>query len=344
MINHSDWYAYKEVKLMKKLETIIIDFPYFAKNYIMHKSETLKTDTLIIYGYRIRTFLSFLLETQYKNSDTVRTIQDLKTTVLDSITNEKVKDYLNWYNNRQQHNNKRTTLAEQIYILTGLYDYMLLKGWAHCNPFKYYKLSKGNDNKEINLLSAKEIDMLFSSINDLSNAKSSHQKAYLKKTQQRDYVLVALILNTGLRISECQGLNIEDVDTNENRIKVIRKNKPTYIYLNTEINHIMKDYIACRKFMITKYPDDPALFLSLRKTRISLRAIQKLVTKMSPRYAEETVTPQTLRNTYGVNLLAATSNEQLVGAVLDCTTNTAHYAQVMKPDKRQAANVLTIVK
>lgn len=95
--------------------------------------------------------------------------------------------------------------------------------------------------------------------------------------------------------------------------------------------------------METKFSEETALFLSMRRTRISIRAIQKLVSKVAAMdIKEKSVTPRMLRNTYGVELYKETKDVQLVGAVLGCPTNAEKYAEQAKPNKRNAANAVTL--
>ena len=106
------------------------------------------------------------------------------------------------------------------------------------------------------------------------------------RNHERDYAILTIFLNCGLRLSELVGINIQDIDFSENKMTVIGKgNKERTIYLNKACVKAIGEYIAVRTKIGVK-PDklhsDKALFLSERKERISRRTVQHIVyTKLS---------------------------------------------------------------
>ena len=100
------------------------------------------------------------------------------------------------------------------------------------------------------------------------------------KTMVRDYAIIALFLNTGMRLSELVGLNVESFDSELVTVKVVGKgNKERVIYLNDAARSAVTDYIRVRldpKYIKT---GDTAFFLSGRQTRISAKTVQWVVYK-----------------------------------------------------------------
>ncbi len=100
------------------------------------------------------------------------------------------------------------------------------------------------------------------------------------KTTTRDFAIITLFLNTGMRLSELVGLNIESFDSELTTVRVIGKGKKErIIYLNDAAKNAIKDYLRVRlnpKFIRTS---DKALFLSGRQTRISAKTVQWIVYK-----------------------------------------------------------------
>lgn len=100
------------------------------------------------------------------------------------------------------------------------------------------------------------------------------------KTRIRDYAIVVLFLNTGMRLSELVGLNLESCDRELTFVKVLGKgNKERIIYLNKAAQSALVDYLRIRldpKFIRTS---SNALFLSGRETRISNKTVQWMVQK-----------------------------------------------------------------
>ena len=100
------------------------------------------------------------------------------------------------------------------------------------------------------------------------------------KTVIRDYAIIALFLNTGMRLSELVGLNLNNFDSDLNKVVVLGKgNKERVIYLNDAARSAVIDYLKQRldpKRIITS---DKAFFLSKRQKRISNKTVQWMVGK-----------------------------------------------------------------
>ncbi len=198
MTKDSQWYESKEMKLNNKLNTIIIKFPHFARDYITTKRVRLTTNTLIIYAYAIQSFLNFLLGS--KENDSGITIHDLKVDEMKMVGTQELmayEKYLQQESNVSDYDNSYRTIAYKFSILKGLYNHMRSKDWINKNPFDNYKVSGYKEKNDCNHLLVEEVQDLFQSIIDLSNCKSDHLAAYLKKSQLRDYTILLLILNTG---------------------------------------------------------------------------------------------------------------------------------------------------
>ena len=104
------------------------------------------------------------------------------------------------------------------------------------------------------------------------------------RNYKRDYAITTLFLNCGIRLSELVGININDIDFNECKMKVIGKgNKQRTVYLTKSCMVALNDYLSSRpsQSLIKKdsKDSDKALFLSEQKQRISNRTVQAIITK-----------------------------------------------------------------
>ena len=103
------------------------------------------------------------------------------------------------------------------------------------------------------------------------------------RNSERDYAIITLFLNCGMRLAELVGININDIDFSENKMTVIGKgNKERTIYLNKACVQAVKDYLNVRPkegIKTDKFNSKKALFLSERKERISRRTVQYIVDK-----------------------------------------------------------------
>ncbi len=135
-------------------------------------------------------------------------------------------------------------------------------------------------------------------------------------------------MSTGIRVSECQGLDLDDLDFIEKRITVVRKGgKSSFIYLNDEICTLLLDYIKGeRSYLMQGYPDERALFVSNRHSRMCVKAIENVVKKYTKEVTgTDKYTPHKLRSTYGTGSVSSNRRYQVscrcVGALFfqyDC--------------------------
>ena len=96
------------------------------------------------------------------------------------------------------------------------------------------------------------------------------------KNQERDYCILTLFLNCGLRISELVGLNLNDIS--ENTLRVLGKgNKVRILYLNDACREALNSYLAVRRPITGR--DANALFLSSRNERVSRSTVHAMVKK-----------------------------------------------------------------
>ena len=108
------------------------------------------------------------------------------------------------------------------------------------------------------------------------------------KNQDRDYCILALFLNCGLRISELVGLNLNDIQ--DDALRILGKgNKVRIVYLNETCQDALQRYLAVRRPIRGR--DENALFLSLQRRRISQRAVQIMVKKYCLSPAPEPSSP-----------------------------------------------------
>ena len=176
---------------------------------------------------------------------------------------------------------------------------------------------------------------------------TKRQLSYNAITKKRDTALLTLLLGTGIRVSECVGLNISDIDFNVNGFKVTRKGgNQTVLYFSEEVANTLKEYID-ERLQIDNMPEETdALFLSMQKKRITVRAVEKLVKKYSSSCIPlKNITPHKLRSTFGTNLYRETNDIYIVADVLghkDVNTTRKHYAAISEDSRRNVANVVKL--
>ena len=159
--------------------------------------------------------------------------------------------------------------------------------------------------------------------------------------------LFTLFLGTGIRVSECVGLDIDDVDFKNNSIKVTRKGgNEMYVYFGDEVQEALEDYIvSVRSHIVPVEGHENALFYSSQRKRITVRAVQNLVSKYTSYITNKHITPHKFRSTYGTTLYKETGDIYLVADVLghkDVNTTRKHYAAQDDENRRKAARAVTL--
>ena len=175
------------------------------------------------------------------------------------------------------------------------------------------------------------------------------EKRYHRVTKTRDLALLTLLLGTGIRVSECVGLNLNDVDFKNGGIRIVRKGGyEAVVYFGEEVEDALLDYWDERTHKTAATGHEDALFLSMQNKRISVRAVEKLGKKYPSKVTSlKKITPHKLRSTYGTNLYRETGDIYLVADVLghkDVNTTRKHYAAQQEENRRRAAKAVKLRK
>lgn len=341
-----------------KTREILEELPDFIFDFFRGIETTTGVNTRLAYAYDLRVFFHFLREQMdaFKDYATIKdfTIKDLETVKARDI--ERYLEYLSYYekapspeeteitNAIYSYQNGQTGKARKLAAIKSCYHYFYKRERITLDPSALVDMPKIYE-KPIIKLDVDEIAKLLDVV-ETGEALTKRQKKYHAFTKKRDLAIVATLLGTGIRVSECVGINLEDVDFNNNGIKITRKGgNQTIIYFSHEVEAILKDYIAERKETPCKDEDAP-LFLSLQHKRISVRSIQLMVKKYSKLITSlKKITPHKLRSTFGTQLYQETGDIYLVADVLghkDVNTTKKHYAQMDDLRKRQAASIIKL--
>jgi len=347
----SDYHEEMNKHNIIKLRTIMRELPDFAYEFFRGIEHRTSSKTRIAYGYDLKVFFHFLLSElpefdSYHKSDLQ--ISDLEKIKPDHI--EMYLDYLTYYSSdsnssTNEHSNQERGKARKLATLRTFYNYFYKKEKITYNPLILVDLPKIHD-KSIIRLEANEVATLLDLV-ESGDKLTKKEKAYHNKNKERDLALLTLLLGTGIRVSECVGLNIEDVDFETNGIRILRKGgNEVIIYFGDEVRESLLDYLDKRQHKIPQNGHEDALFLSLQDKRLSVRSIQNLVKKYSKRVTSlKNISPHKLRSTYGTQLYQETGDIYLVADVLghkDVNTTKRHYAEIEDARRRRAAKAVRL--
>ena len=331
-----------------RLRDVLKTLPPFCRDFFRAIEPRTTTKTRISYAYDIRIFFQFLLEQNPAFKDW--SMDAFTVDVLDQITAvdlEEYEEYLKVYQagDKTETNGERG-LKRKMSSLRSFYAYYFKREMIHTNPTVLVDVPKIHQ-KSIIRLEADEVALLLDYIEHGGDELTGQKKVYYEKTKDRDLALVTLLLGTGVRVSECVGLDIEDVDFKNNGIKVTRKGgNEMVVYFGPEVEKALKNYLEVRKNIIPVEGHEHALFYSPQRKRIGVQAVENLVKKYARQVTTtKKITPHKLRSTYGTALYQETGDIYLVADVLghkDVNTTKKHYAALDDSRRRQAATAVKL--
>ncbi len=326
----------------KKLRALIQELPRFCREFFIGIEASTSSRTRIAYAYDLGVFFHYLHEnnSSLKNQD----IRELPISILDQISAMDIEEYLQYLkfyvSNGIEHKNDERGQMRKLASLRSFYNYYFRKELIEKNPASLVTMPKIHE-KNIIRLDVDEIAILLDEVEN-GDKLTDRQKIYHEKTKKRDLALLTLLLGTGIRVSECVGLDLNDIDPKNNGIKIHRKGgAEVIVYFGDEVAEALDDYLDERLQMHPQEGSTEALFLSLQNKRINVRSVENLVKKYARLVTTvKNITPHKLRSTYGTNLYRETGDIYLVADVLghkDVNTTRRHYAAQAEDRRRMAA-------
>lgn len=334
-----------EIQLRSQLETL----PEFCKEYFIGMEQRTSSRTRIAYAYDLGIFFHYLKDQNpyFGKMD----FSKWKVSDLDYITPTDIEEYLSYLKyyekDGKDFTNDERGIARKLACLRSFYNYFFRKELIEKNPASLVQMPKRHDKAIIRF----DIDEVVHFLDEVEDGTklTEKQKKFHEKTKKRDLAMMTLLLGTGIRVSECVGLNIDDVDFNNNGIKIHRKGgTETIVYFGDEVRTALLSYLEERKSMIPNEGSSEAVFISMQNRRISVRAVENLVKKYARLVTTlKNITPHKLRSTYGTNLYKETGDIYLVADVLghkDVNTTKKHYAALEDERRRTAAKAVHLRK
>lgn len=229
--------------------------------------------TVCEYLLDLRTFFRFLkMSREGKNLDKSDfdkiDITDITITDIREISTERIIEFLMFAGYDRE--NSTTTRMRKLSSIKSMYRYLHgKKGLVETNPTSDIDAPK----------KAKTLPK-YLSVEEAVRLLDAVKEDVASKTRVRDFAIITLFLNTGMRLSELCGLNLESLDSELNSVKVLGKgNKERVIYLNKAAKNALISYIRERLDPRHVRTSDKALFLSGRQQRISVKTVQWVIYK-----------------------------------------------------------------
>lgn len=348
----NDYHLKSQMDRTKRIRELLRELPDICSDYFMHIEQLTSALTRMSYAYDLKLFFQYLSDEVAAFSG--KAICSFTAADLNRVTKrdlERYARYLSYYvkndadedgqiESREITNNEYG-IKRKFASLRAFYKYLFSEGLINSNTAALVPLPKLHEHAIIRL----DIDEV-ARILDLAENGLGLPKTYQKYhnvTKSRDLAMLSLFLGTGIRISECVGLNIDDFDFEQNAFVVTRKGgKEVILYLSDEVASILTAYLQERMKIEALPGHENAFFLSIQKRRITQRAVENMVKKYAQIAAplKKKISPHKLRSTFGTNLYRETGDIYLVADVLghsDVNTTRKHYAAIAEDHRRIAA-------
>lgn len=334
-------YASERAKELKALtREILRGLPAVCSDFILAIEPTTQPLTRYAYANDLKLFFSYL--TQECPAFASVAITDITPADLKCVTARDLHYYMDYlglyFKNDVEITNESLGKMRKLASLRSFYKYMFKNALIESDVTQLIDMPKRHEKPILRM----EIDEVARMLDYVESGESMNerQKKYNAHTRVRDLAILTLFLDTGIRVSELVGINMDDIDFSINGFMVTRKGgNQAVLYFSDEVEKALKDYLAVRREIIAAPGDEDALFLSLQNKRISVRAVQVMVKKYATQAAplKKRLSPHKLRSTFGTNLYHETGDIYLVADVLghtDVNTTRRHYA-AMSDDRRR---------
>ena len=335
-------------KNIQKLRSLLLELPPYCKDFFRGIEPNTQSRTRIAYAYDLNVFFTFLMNSN-PSAQKFGEIKNIPIEFLDQLQPVDIEEYMEYLKYRDEDGkeifNKDEGILRKISSLRSFYNYFYRTSRIDNNPTQRILMPKLHEKPIIRL----DIDEVASMIDQAESGENltDMQKRFHEKTKVRDVAILTLLLGTGIRVSECVGLNINDVDFVNDGLRVHRKGgKESTVYFGDEVEKALKEYMEQRRHVIAADGSEEALFLSLQNKRASVRSIENLVKKYAKIVTPlKKITPHKLRSTYGTSLYRETGDIYLVASVLghnDVNTTRKHYAALEDQRRRSVRNAVKL--
>lgn len=336
----SNYILERNKKNNDKLRQIVLTLPDYCTDFFIGIEQSTSVLTRLNYASDINIFF-YYLSTEILN----KPIKDISLSDLENLKSRDYEMFLSYISDFTKdgvdYHNTDCAKARKLSAIRALFKYLYNSDRISHNETAKLKTPKIHTKPIIHL----EPDEVAKLLNESENPTELNKRemAFNRVTSVRDTALLSLFLGTGIRVSECVGLNVKDIDLENNAFKITRKGgNQTILYFSEEVKEPLVKWIKERKYWLSEDSKEDALFLSLQKKRICVRAVEKLVKKYSGIASPlKKITPHKLRSTYGTTLYQNTNDIYVVAEVLghkDINTTKEHYASMSDEIKRSVVN------
>ena len=253
----------------------LAEYPPLVRDFANYKSaiQGCSAKTVNEYLLDLRTFLRFVYASRSSISPESEEFLKIDISSADlaffaSIRTENIYEFLMYAGNVRK--NLWAAKARKLSAIKGFYKYLTVKR----------SLLEENPAANIESPKAKKALPKFLTLEESLHLLDTVRSDTRSRNTVRDYTIITLFLNCGMRVSELCGINLSDLDTELRSLRVVGKgNKERIIYLNDACRASIREYLAIRTGEKNKTLAEKALFLSEQGNRMGVKAVQWMVYK-----------------------------------------------------------------
>ena len=343
MDNKPAYHIEKNKIYSEKLNDILKNnLPPYCRDYFIALENRTQIRTRIAYAYDLQLFFYYLQSENplYSSCEA----KDIPFDALKRLDRKDFEEYMHFLRSYEKDGRYGSSgdaaLSRRLASLRSFFNYLYDTNAIEANPISKVKSPKRKEHP-ITVLEHDEVETLLSAIRT-GDIWNDHERAYHVKTKKRDYALFYLLLSTGIRVSEAEGLNIDDIDFTHNEIRVIRKGgRYDILGLSPDVGDVIRDYIDSERIIILgEKSSEKALFVSSRGKRLSVRTIQAMTEKIGKKlFPMKHITPHKMRSTFGTAFQEKSGDIYLTASLLghsDVNTTKKHYVRQDKQKIKEA--------
>ena len=239
------YYEKVNVKNETLLRNLLQKMPPYCKQFFIGIEPTTSSRTRIAYAYDLNCFFDYLHENNPLCSK--KDITEIPLSVLGNLAPMDIEEYLSYLKYYEkdgvEHTNDERGLKRKLASLRSFYRYLYKNEMIGQDPAVKVDMPKIHE-KTITRLDIDEVANLLDEVESGESLTEKQQKFH-EKTKTRDLAMMTLLLGTGIRVSECVGLDMDDVDFKNNGIKIHRKGgAEVVVYFGEEVRSALMEYMV----------------------------------------------------------------------------------------------------
>ncbi len=285
----------------------INQLPSPVRPYLTQTSNERATSSRVAYARELDKFFNYLTNflPDYANKEP----KDFTLADIGNITSDQISSYITWLIDKGY---AERTVARSRASISSFFTYLVNNRKIEYNPTNAAASVKIHKNDYVKHLEDEQQEELLDTASS-GEGLSKLQKMYHDKYYAaRDYALILLLLDTGIRVSELHSLNIKDIDFETSSFMFTRKggNIQT-LYFGDDVRSALLDYIDERKGWDLALSENDPLFVNRKGERLGIRAIQRLVNKYTSAAKVGKMSPHKLRASFAMSYYKHNGNDIL---------------------------------